>query len=48
MAEKRPEKRPKKRRDEAPISMDYTAHCARKMVEKWHSIREETKRKWRF
>jgi hypothetical protein len=25
--------------------MDYTAHFAGKMVERWHLIREETKRK---
>jgi hypothetical protein len=35
----------KKRRDEAPISIDCIAHFARKMVGKWHLIREETKRK---
>jgi hypothetical protein len=27
-------KRPSKRQDEAPISIDYTAHFARKIVEK--------------
>jgi hypothetical protein len=38
----------RKKRDEAPISADYTALFTRKMVEKWYLIREETKRKWRF
>jgi len=38
-------KKPKRRRDEAPISIDYTVYFVRYMVEKWHLILEETKRK---
>ena len=48
MYEKCPKKGRKNKRDETPISIDHTAHFSRKMVEKWHLIREETKRKWRF
>jgi hypothetical protein len=34
-----------KRRDEALIFIDHTAHFAQKNGRKWHLIREETKRK---
>jgi hypothetical protein len=42
-SEKNPEKT-----EETPISIDYTAHFARKMVEKWYLTRKETKRITRF
>jgi hypothetical protein len=41
---KKAEKKAENRRDEAPISIDYTAHFSQKNVKKWHLIREETKR----
>jgi hypothetical protein len=44
MSENCPKKRLKKR-DEAPVSIDYTAHFARKIIKRMHLIREETKLK---